>query len=100
MKTHMTKKWLRFNTLRRVERVDPVVEELTAEQVTALWRPNFRRMVTCQRELVYFELGDGQVQTHYVLLEPVSQSGWRERDFVLGEAYVQQFINERVGASA
>lgn len=96
----MTKKWLRFNTLHRDERVDPVVEELTADQVTALWRPNFRRMVTCTRELVYFELGDGAVQTHYVLLEPSSRSGWRERDYVLGEQYVRQFIDQAQGVSA
>jgi hypothetical protein len=92
--------WLRFSTKHRAERFAPVVEALTDQEITALWRPNFRRMVTCQRELVYFELGDGDVQTHYVLLEPKTQSGWRERDHVLGDEYVQKFINEAQGALA
>lgn len=96
------KKWLKFNTKRRDDRFAPEVVELTARQVHELRQADLRFMVTCSEGLVYFEVGDDELQAHYVLLDPSSQSGRRERDYVLGDEYALRFIynKQTVGVGA
>ena len=63
----------------------PAVEvlEMTDEEAHELRRFDFLQITTVERQVIYFVTRVGTVRTHYVLAEPATTSGCRERDEIL-----------------